>query len=65
MEVKLLRIKAVLEKTGMGKTKLYRMVKLGQFPSPVEIVGSRAWRSSEIDQWIESLPKANTFGSFN
>lgn len=65
MEIKLLRLKAVLEKTGMGKTKLYRMVKLGQFPRPVEIVGSRAWLSSEIDQWIESLPKANNFSSLN
>lgn len=59
MEVKLLRVNAVLERTGMGKTKLYRMMGLGKFPLPVAVEGSRCWRSDEIEEWIRSLPKAN------
>ncbi len=58
METKLLRVDAVLQRVGMGKTKLYRMLGEGKFPLPVAVEGSRAWRSNEIEEWIASLPKA-------
>lgn len=59
MELKLLRINAVLEKTGMGKTKLYRLISQDKFPRPVAIEGTRAWRSTDIEKWIKDLPIAN------
>lgn len=39
-----------------SKSTVYRLVSAGQFPRPVKL-GTRAvaWRSSEIDAWIEGL----------
>ena len=46
-------------KTRLSTTTLYRMMRAGQFPSPVR-VGMRAvrWKSSEIDEYLESRPRA-------
>ncbi|WP_416183067.1 helix-turn-helix transcriptional regulator [Methylicorpusculum sp.] len=43
----------------MGKTKLYRLISQGKFPRPVAVEGSRAWRSTDVEEWIKSLPIAN------
>jgi prophage regulatory protein len=53
---RLIKIDEVLKRTAMGKTKLYRMLKDGEFPKPVRL-GSRsvAWRESTIDRWIAEL----------
>lgn len=51
--MRVLRLKAVLEKTGLGKTKLYEKMSRGEFPKPFPL-GERAvgWLESEIDEWI-------------
>lgn len=50
---RLLRVDAVMERTGLGKTSIYMRCASGTFPRKV-IMGSRAacWRESEIDAWI-------------
>lgn len=57
-ELKLLRMPAVLERTGLSKSTLDRRMKAGQFPRPVKLAGTRlvAWRSDDIARWIESQP---------
>ena len=56
---RLLRIKEVLEITGLSKSILYELKKRGEFPSPLRI-GRRAvgWREEDIDNWLDSLPPA-------
>lgn len=57
-ELKLLRKPAVLERTGMSDSTLYRKMTEGLFPRPVKLAGTRlvAWRSDDIARWIESQP---------
>jgi prophage regulatory protein len=49
---KMLRLKQVLEATGLGPTALKESVKRGGFPRPVR-VGRRAiaWPQNEIEAW--------------
>ena len=62
MEDRILRIDKVLERTGLSKTTLYRLVNSGDFPQPVRLGGpnSRAvgWRLTEIQEWIKNLAPA-------
>lgn len=60
MTDRLLRIREVMERTGQGKSTIYRKVAAGTFPKPVSVGGqSVRWRQSDIDAWIASLmPRA-------
>jgi len=53
---KLIRLPAVIERTGFSRSWIYELINQKQFPQPVKI-GSRAvaFIESEIDQWIEVL----------
>ncbi len=44
--------------TGLSRTTIWRMVKTGRFPKPVEL-GPRApgWRQSDVHGWLESRPE--------
>lgn len=58
----LLRLPRVKEHVGLSRTQIYKQIKLGKFPRPVSLGGSRsvAWRSSEISQWIaDRTPKGS------
>ncbi|EGV18783.1 helix-turn-helix transcriptional regulator [Thiocapsa marina] len=49
---RLLRLKQVLEITGLGKTKIYSLIKLNQFPAPKKIGRISAWLNTDIDDWV-------------
>ena len=50
---KALRKPAVLERCGISNTKLYGLIKTGQFPRPHKISERLvAWDEAEIDQWL-------------
>lgn len=51
----ILKIKEVKSLTKLSKASVYRLAKLGEFPSPIKL-GERSsgWVSSEIEAWIES-----------
>ena len=55
--MKILRLPAVIEKTGLSKTTIYRFIGEGKFPAPVRI-GERAtgWHEADITQWMSELP---------
>ena len=51
--VRLIRRKEVQDKTGIGASSIYAMMKKGEFPQSVNISERRvAWIESDIDQWI-------------
>lgn len=56
---RLLRLPAVMERTGRGKSSIYADMAAGTFPTPVRL-GTRgvAWKESEIDAWVNSLQTA-------
>lgn len=48
--------KAVEQLSGLSKTTIYRLVKLGKFPRPLSIgTGSVRWRQSDVIAWQQSL----------
>lgn len=51
----LLRLPAVIEMTGLGRSTIYKLMAKGQFPTSRRI-SSRlvAWSTADIDQWIET-----------
>lgn len=59
----LLRLPRVLDLTGLGKTKLYGLIKEGHFPSPIKI-GTRisAWPESDVIAWIKDQVRASRMG---
>lgn len=53
---RLLRLREVMSKTGLGKSTIYRKIESAGFPSPVSVGGqSVRWRESEVERWITSL----------
>lgn len=56
---RLLRRGDVESLIGLRRSKLYAMVRAGEFPAPVKL-SSRAvaWRASEVHAWIEAREAA-------
>ena len=50
-----LRLPAVMERTGLGRSKLYAMAREGRFPKPITIDGIAVWPSNEIDEWQRKI----------
>ena len=53
----LLRLRKVLEVTGLGRSTVYRMMSERTFPPPLKL-GRRAvgWKSADVEQWTLSRP---------
>ena len=65
-QTRFIRLPEVLNRTGYGRTSIYRKMEEGTFPRSVKLGGpledpeafdSRAvaWIEDEVDQWIESM----------
>ena len=60
MSNRLLRIKAVNEKTTLSTSTIYGMIRAGTFPRARRIGGQAvAWLESDIDEWMANQPEAN------
>ena len=52
-ETRLLRIREVLDRIGLGRSKLYQLVKADpDFPRPVHVGKAVRWRDRDIEEWI-------------
>lgn len=57
--VRMLRLPEVIELTGLSQTTIWRREKDGVFPQRRRLGANLvAWRSDEIEEWIEELPIA-------
>ncbi len=51
---RIIRLRTVLERTGLSRSTVYRKIAEGTFPSQVRIsVHGAGWRESAINRWIE------------
>lgn len=51
----ILRIKAVMRRTGLTRPTLYRKIAQGTFPKQVRISSNCVgWREAEVDSWLQS-----------
>ena len=59
MDDRLLSRREVEKRTGFSRTTIYRKMREGSFPEPIQI-GARAvrWPASEIESWIAERPRA-------
>ena len=63
--VRLLRLPAVMDLTGMSRTTVYRLVGEKRFPQPVRLSDPKmsVWPSDKIDQWIQAQLDGNTWSA--
>ncbi len=55
---KLLRIRQVVETTGLSRSAIYRQIASQTFPRPVKIAPkSVAWVEGEVQDWMEHLAR--------
>ena len=54
-DLKAIRLKQVLVKTGLCRSAIYAKAKAGEFPTPIKLGGGRssAWLEHEIDYWLK------------
>lgn len=58
MEGKILRASAVMSRTGLSRTTIWRRVRAGTFPAPIELgANSIGWREDQIADWIAARPR--------
>ena len=52
--MKFLRLKDVVEKTGLPRSTIYQYMANGQFPSSIKLgIRSVAWSSTDVDDWMK------------
>ena len=52
---RILRLKAVLDRTGLSRSTLYRKVQDGTFPKQIAISTRCAgWRESQVNDWLKN-----------
>ena len=57
---RLLRLPAVLEATGLGRSTLYRMVAEHTFPAPLKLAKRAVgWRDDDVRQWTLRRPSTS------
>ena len=55
---RLIKLPEVIHLTGKSKSSIYDDIKNGRFPNSIPIgIKARAWRQSDIKQWIDDMSK--------
>lgn len=51
--MQILRINQVIEKTGLARSTIYKMIDANSFPKPIPLMKRAVgWLDSEIEEWI-------------
>ena len=60
---KILKLPAVIERTGLSRSSIYSYVANNRFPAPIKL-GERSvgWIEANINQWIADRADASTGG---
>ncbi len=61
--MKLIKLKQVMDCTGLARSTVYKFMADGQFPKPVKL-GSKmvAWVESEVSAWIQERVSVRDLG---
>jgi len=53
--MRVLRLGAVIQVTGLARSTIYKLISTGDFPPPVPLTGrSVGWIESEVSAWIRT-----------
>ena len=59
----MLRPPEVVARTGLSRTTIWRRVRAGTFPAPVELgANSIGWPADAVEAWLKSRPR-RTYGA--
>lgn len=61
--LRLIRMKKVMEMTGLARCTIYRDMARGSFPKPVKIGTASCWPAHEVDAWIAQRIAARDGGN--
>ena len=62
--MRLLRIKEVMQVTGLSRMTIYRMERVGNFPRRRQLgAHSVAWLEGDVNIWVESRPMGLPHGA--
>ncbi|WP_437881068.1 helix-turn-helix transcriptional regulator [Pseudomonas sp. LRF_L74] len=50
---RLIKLDEVMQQIGVGKTKVYDMIQLEEFPAPIKLGRYSRWSLIEVQDWIE------------
>jgi len=52
--MRIMRLKEVIEKTGLSRSTIYNLISQGKFPKQIDL-GARSvgWVDTEIEEWLE------------
>ncbi|WP_154723825.1 AlpA family phage regulatory protein [Vibrio cyclitrophicus] len=51
--MKFLKLQQVMDKTTLCRSSIYNLIKAGEFPKNVTVMGKRkAWLESEVEDWM-------------
>jgi len=63
MSYSILRLKEVMQVTGLGRSVIYKKIKEGLFPQQIKLTErSSGWVESEINNWIEAKVQERNAG---
>lgn len=62
MPYTILRLPAVVHRTGISSSLIYDLMSRGEFPRPIRL-GKRAvgWQSNDLETWLETRPRGGCF----
>ncbi|MGC5843781.1 MAG: AlpA family phage regulatory protein [Mesorhizobium sp.] len=50
---RIIRLRTVLERTGLSRSTMYRKIAEGTFPAQIKIsVNGAGWREADINRWV-------------
>lgn len=52
-ELRMLRLPAVITRTGISRATIYRLIAEGKFPKQAKIGGSAVWAETEIQRYLQ------------
>ena len=57
---KIVRSAEVLSRTGLSRTTIWRKIRSGDFPAPIQLgPNSVGWPEHEVDAWVASRPRVS------
>lgn len=58
---RILRKRAVLDRTGLSDTTIWRLERRGEFPAGIRLsAGAKGWLERDVDHWIEERANQRT-----
>ena len=49
------RLPAIMARTGMSRSWVYKEMAAGRFPQALKIGSASGWKASDVDAWMEGL----------